>query len=700
MDRKLINNLILDGRLYRASVLLKHELVVPSLEYMEQEVDKVLDSYKRMIEYMANGVEDDQRENVHQYMQRSLLEISDKIYFSIRLQNSSDDFYISAKIRNIELTLSELLEEVILLSHEDLSRSDRATYDEIITKIFTAVWTSPSISNDDIGLLQSCNDYIRKHAVSAMMLSLVHFFDLNKITFIISELKNKSISASYRVRLASALMYAIQRYPRRILLYKKDLEGLLKAANEAFPLKDLMAIIYRAYVLEYGTYKTCETLSSTIPNVQKALDSYQHKSDIVSSIIEDLEENKWKNNDDNSLKDIFDDLYEVSQLEKIGADIFYLTFSKIKMTDFFSKTPNWFLPFDENHSLVKDTSDNETQASLFSLLKLKLCDSDLYSLSTAIHPYIIPNEMFQDGMAMNIEEETKVLQAMIKSEEKELEDAARKYMQDIYRFENLARVNTQKFDIFNEFKIFKWASFPEYIPSKDFFIDLADFVAPWLGCKEAKKILDMPLFKGDLRADYLALRAKCHFFMSDYEKAILDYEKADLIEDLKESDAFRLARSYRLLNRSQKAIEIYQRFQNKPSSLLKLAATYIEIKEYDKALPLLFEFLYKSKNEEKAYRPLAWSLFMTRDFEKALFYYEKIPNPSAIDLVNKGYVLTALQRYNDAIISFRIGMQLDISLSSSIFAIAERDIDEIEKIGISRTLIFTLIDAAQMKNNN
>lgn len=692
MNRTAVNQQILDGKIHKAAKMLRDELVYPTLQALNPELDSIVDAYWSMIKFLAEGIRDEKREDVLCYLQRRLLAVSDRVYYEERKRNSGNQYYVTAKF--IEAMPS--LDEVFVLDKSSLpkylSPTDRKTYDHLASQLFERIWVSNALSNDLAEKISASSEYLRMLMVSAMTLGLVQMWDFEKVRFVLNEIARPSISQPYRVRLAFALFMVFVFYPGRCELYRKELSELLAKADEVNPLAPVFVALLKGYLPATETERVTQTIERNLPDLIEA-----SRGKRLEAILNDLEEDRIPSNDVD-LKALEAKVNELGKLEEEGADTLYAAFRNVKQVPFFSSITAWFLPFDEAHSSVRDiVQEHEVLRKVLPLFGRRFCDSDLYSLVFGTQGMYMPINLTDDNavqMLSQLEEQLK--DPLQQSEEIRLSEAARGYIQDIYRFVKLYRGQPKSLDFFEKVVLPDLSLLTAYLPIDRLCADSALFLVSHKRYEEALPILEVIIRKNPTDAAAFAQLAEIYYDLGDYSRALELYEKSDLIEDLDKSSRLKLAHVFRRLGIYDKAIAIYEAFRENTQALLSLAATYIESERYEEALVVLHEYDYRAPHPSRAYRPIAWCLFVTGDYERSENYYNKIENPIAEDFLNKGYCHIARGELDKALVCYTEAL-LKAESRSNLMAEVGCDTEILLKKSIQPRLIYLLFDGAEMR---
>ncbi len=662
MNKKSINTYIISGRIAQAIDLLQAAVVRPSQYAIQARLEQLKENYLSMFTYLHQGVEDKEQDKIILYMKRELLLISEKLYREEQKQISAHKYYHTLKVREAQsgMSLDAILEE---LSDPTLRRDNRTSFDHLVHLLFETLWTSESITNQQMGYLAQCDEYIRLTAASALTLGLMHYWDLSKVSFICHELEREACSVDYRVRLVFSLFLFLNHYRERLHLYREELQPLMESVVQTPYFKETFLSVWMRYIYAMDTARVADLIQNNLPDLLKKV------APKLRDVMGDKEELDWTDlgeSDDPELMALETKLRDFGMLEEEGADTMHVSFKDLKGDYFFSDLSSWFLPFDATHGrVVKVLERNESIRTMLPIFEKKLCDSDIYSFVTTIDKMPSGSNFVVGGMPMDAAQEA--LQEQVEqskeahlSYERSILYATKRYVENFYRFSKLHPDRQQFVDPFDR----------RYTPDLPFLsshvnVDLlltegALFLYKKQYYQEALALL-LPLSKRQKADSSLFVRmAHCYYFNREYAQAIKAFEHADLIQDIPLSARKKWGQCYRHLGQYAAAIAVYtdliDRYPERTELLLDLASLLIEEGAYADALPHLYKYEFTSSDPIKARRPIAWSLLLSGDFQRAQGYYEDIlrqESPRASDFLNAGYVAYALQKTSEALTLFQ-----------------------------------------------
>lgn len=686
MHRREINEHILAGKLFVVYEPLSKEIARYALGDWADELRNIYQSYRQLAHFMASGVEDDRRGEVIAYLKRRLLALSDSLYRYQQKESSDTQYYSTLRLTERDRASDAIFALDPPEGPQTLAPEERPTYDNMVAKLFERVWVSSSLSGDLLAKITSSSEYLRKVLASAMTLGLTSHWDSHKVHFFLTELAREEISVSYRIRLLFGATVAFTIYHDRLHLYQEEFELLLATANEVYPLAPLFEEMVTSYLLATDTARVTETIEQNLPDIIKA----QQDSNRLSSILQGLDEDEPYTHDP-ELDALRDKMQQLSKLEEEGADTLFATFRNFKRLPFFLHLSAWFLPFDEKHSVAAESiAQSEMLQKILPFFKLRMCDSDLYSIVLSASMQYQPIRINDPNLLVALDQ---LKASFVETEEQQIATAARKYLQDIYRFIKLYPRKDEVYRLFDELHVANLGILAPYVSLDKVNRTTTLFLLSHDRLDEAELLLKRMVGKNPADVGSLLRLAQIYYKKGEYARAASLYEQADLVEDLSQESQIKLAHAYRRDGQNQKALAIYEKYRQNPSIMLAIVATHIATKQYQQAIELLHEYLYASNEPHRAYRPLAWCYFMTLQYDKSEEYYQKITKKTPSDYLHEVY-LSLLRKDNKKAMPTAIELMRTAENPQAVFQLVASEHAYIEDKGLSPAEVFLVLDTA------
>lgn len=639
---------------------------------LKDRLEQLHTSYKYMLEYMRQGLNDPERKKIYRKLLRDVWEVADqsrllildsisaKYYHEIRRTRSSATEHDNA---NLIHTLTSFNEDIALndLLPEDQANEALKKHEELLKQLFLSTWTniawtSEEEENASKALASSCllvEDLCLY--VSAVMLSLMECFDSRKAIWLLDAYKFPDVNVSQRALVSTLIILHI--YRERIKLYP-ELSEKVKCLAESSPFSEDTARIYHQMLLCQETEKIDKRMrEEIIPEMLKSSSSYMRN--IRLGLEENEEENSDKNPDwENIIEQsgLGEKLREMNELQLEGADIYMSSFAGLKSYPFFRELQNWFYPFTKQQSEVNkllNKGTDETNSLLTLILQSGFfSNSDKYSLFFTIQH--LPkmqqdlmlnqfreqqaNELFED---VNIENLKKISQKP--------NVVSNQYLHDLYRFFKLNMRRQEFRDIFKEqLDLHHIPVLKDMLYRENVLNSIADFYLKKERWEEAtntyKELIE---FKHSNNGNVADFYQKLGFTLQKrkrYKESIDAYLKAEILRPDNVWNNRHLATCYRLTRDFQSALTYYKKVEEAipedTNVIFYIGSCLIELEKYEEALNYFFKLDFMESDCIKAWRGIAWCSFICAKYKQAMKYYEKIieQRPLSIDYLNAGHV--------------------------------------------------------------
>jgi tetratricopeptide (TPR) repeat protein len=391
-------------------------------------------------------------------------------------------------------------------------------------------------------------------------------------------------------------------------------------------------------------------------------------------------------------------LEEFNHLQEEGSDVMHSSFVHLKNFPFFNEISNWFMPFivDGISFLIADNMSE--LLGLFKQIGL-ICNSDLHSLYFGMK--LMPEEsksLLQDQLENQLSEVSKQKKAELTTKYDISERIAGRYIQDLYRFFKLFSRHDEFFDFFNQRLDFYNIPFlkpyiltdqlhelAELYLRKDYYQDALELYEE---IRESNKDNDM----------YYQKTGYCKQMSGDFEGALRDYYRAELLNSESKWLMRRMAQCYRSLKMPEKAIDYYLNYERLDpedmSNLMSLGSCYLETKNYQEALKCYYKVDFLDNDRQKALRPLAWCSFLLGKYDNARNYYKKILShkPDSHDYMNAGHTEWVLQNLKGALEYYKKSIETADNEYDKFYEEFNDDLSDLENAGIEQSEIPLVLD--------
>lgn len=719
-----IADLLRNERLKEALELLS---TLPSTESdweLHNKLEQIRTSYGYMLQYMRQGVKDNERTKLHRQLLADTWAIADQARLTA-LDEVSPTYYHTLR-KNPRLlpqsgnlsTLQHILESfqdelaiakltgsqdvsAILERHEKAHRTlflstwCNSQWDVETNAQATAILQSELIPVNDLCLF-----------VSAVTLSLTACFDERKLNWLLDAAMHPQAAISQRALVG--VVFTLHFHPSRLMLYPgiKQRFSLLEETPE---FAQRLQIIYLQLLHSQETEKINKKMrEEIIPQMLKNVSKLRN----MKIDLEELEENDlnpdWERNIENM--ELEEKMREMTELQLEGADVYMSTFSQLKGYPFFKELPNWFYPFDESHSLIVQEMglDSETKNSIFHMVlnSAFFCNSDKYSFCFTLSQISKEQREMMLGQVptqeqMDFIKENSPLSMGQRSES--AKTISNQYIQDLYRFYKLGQRRLEFRNIFQErITLYNLPLLKQVADNAEFLRPIAEFLFRKERYIEALEIYRLLTEKGQADAYIYQKIGFCLQKEKHYEEAIDAYQKADMLIPDHVWTLRHLATCHRLLKHASTAAEYYQKVEkiqpDNHSVLFYIGSSLAESGQYEEALQYFFKLNFLANNNVKAWRGIGWCSFATGKYEQAMKYYHKIitDKPQAIDYLNAGHVAWVSNQTEKAVELYEKALALcpDRGAFMEMF---DRDLETLLKHGIIAEEIPLMKDLIESK---
>ena len=657
-------------------------------EYVDR-LDEYQQNYRFLLHYYVTGVEDPQRKLVYNKLIAKLFVLNVELREELLTRNSSNYEYTQKRYfpHTQHFTSTKELFEALHFYHTQsalLTSSDqshaveikrlRTNYESLLPDVFGLFWLTTHFQSGDKELFRQVMEagypgWIEKSLiVSALTLNLWHMFDESKLMllFDVCQLSDQRL----KQRALVGLCFILAKYNRFLPYFPSVRNRLVLLADDGHILENFQNIIIQL-IATSETDKISKKLQEEIlPEVMKISPLLKDKMDAESLLNADEfeEENpEWQELLEQS--GLSDKLQELTELQLEGADVYMSTFSMLKSFAFFQKFSNWFLPFETQHSVVKELFETDEKTVLSTFVSSNaMCNSDKYSFCLSV---LQMPEAQRNMLKQSFRMEAEQLEEMTKDEAILTPDVlakniSKQYIQDLFRFFKLYPQHADFSDMFASSLIMHKSYLFDILSSNS---ELKANVAEYYFLKnhynQALELFEAIQKESEPTAALYQKKGYSFQQTSQLSKALDAYLKADIILPDDGWTVRKIALCYWLLGDFEKALEFYQHADylkpNQPNVLLHVGHCYLELGKYKEALNVYFRLDAEDDAENsKIWRAISWCSFVSGNLQNADYYAKKLINnkPTAHDFLNAGHVAWCEKRLPDAIDLYRQSLKL------------------------------------------
>ena len=709
-------------RLRDAFVELKHMSQSAMAWEISDEISRLEDSYKLMLNYATQGVDDPSRSVLYNNIVNDVRLLLDRVARQ-RLAVEEPTLYFNT-LRCVQLRQNE---SIVSLLDEYYKISDKASiYNMIVSdelnsqsqdsfeakerleqQIFNRIWVTFPFKNIDeetlISLFNSNNvsQHFQELIVSALLMGLIEYYDTRKLIILLVAYKSDYQEVS--VKALVAILLTMYMYSNRI--NDEKLLNHIAAIKEDDKWNSDVKTAYIELVRTRDTERISKKMQDElIPEMLKLRpDIYKKINDSTAMIdMSSIEENpEWEEMLQKS--GITDKIKELSQLQEEGSDVFMSTFSHLKTFPFFSEISNWFMPFSLDHSLVKRTlgSDVSVIGDIIDNAPF-LCNSDKYSFLLSLGS--IPQHQRQ-LMLSQFEQQREAISGagmsmMSLTQPGQRKNLINKYLQDLYRFFKLYRRKGEFFDLFaQQINLVNIPLLSDDLDDVDTLMLVAEFYFRRKYYSEALDVYKSISEKVPPSSQIFQKIGYCYHQLGNIKSALTYYEQAELLNAESLWTLRRIAACYRSLDNPKMALSYYERIAKEKSDDLNVAMNighcYLELGEYNEAIKNYYKVEFLDEKSTRAWRPLAWCLLLSGDYDQSRAYYDRIlsDNPTMEDYLNMGHLALVKRDISLAIDYYKRSIDNDSSKIDTLINSLNKDESYLIKIGVDVSLIPFIIDA-------
>lgn len=718
---------LLAGDSYLAAIRRTSEFAKLAGDYtLQGEIDDVAQSYDRLLRYMADGVNDPERQGVLRRLVKRTYSIADRA--AIRLGDvtgSREVFFVrradlrATTLGDITAALRAEASRIDLINELPEAERDaqalitaHAALEQQETNLFNKIWTTVPMGDDDTQLLATVIGDgnlplpTRCLVVAACLLGLLKFYDPNKLAL----LAQTYVSAESDELAMRALLYlalAMSLHRRRVALGDSALEQRLDAMVEMPSLADDIAIVQQRLAKARNTANISRHVRDDLMNdIAKVSPDVQDRLRGITPGEDGGINPEWEQ----VMRDsgIADKIQEINELQMEGNDVYAGSFAHLKSFPFFKTLANWFRPFHLDHSLLMGDGD-KVIAELMQHARLGggLCNSDLFSFAMSLRSMMTAA---RDQLASTLATQAEAMEQA--RADRVAEDRHQRRdrivvacVQDLYRF----------FNVFSRRN--------EFAPAFDTALDLRDlpglqrftrrpemlnvlaefYLANGFYDDAISHFRDLLESENDTSPVVYQKIGYAHQRMGHYREAIDNYNLYDLADDTNVWTLRNMATCHRMLGEHDRAIELYNRILAiKPghlATMLSIGHTLLEAERYDKAMNQYLQVDLTENAGHRAWRAIAWCALMMGDTERSIAYYDRIVNqdtPDAADHLNRGHALLVAGRVKEAVDAYSLCCRATNGGPDEFRRLFEADRHHLERLGVDRTDVSLVIDAASL----
>lgn len=723
-----VNQMLDDDRLYESIMKLK-PLVDEVADYdLTEHFTTTKVSYDYLLQYLIAGVKDEGREQMLSKIAESLYTILDKCVIALSSKQSFELFYTKASVfQNVTIDVlvkkyqslqrkSDLLSAVPADTQNVRAISSlKRDMENVATDIFNKVWSQYPLTNDDADALSlsfaDLPEYVKQLVVSALFLGNTKFYDETKLVMLLKAYIASPDSVTQTRALTGALitmMLYSKRVSRSVMI-----ENMLAEASDCTHFKtDVVAVmqrLVRSQNAENVSKLMRDDLMPGIMNMDPGLMSKLKEKRAIDP--SELEGNpQWQEWLDKS--GVSKKMEELNKLQSEGEDVFISTFSHLKSFPFFNTMANWFLPFYAIHSSLDDAFPADSRKML-SVIKLApfLCDSDKYSFcfSLASVPDAQKNAMLGQMDLHNADLHEIEASELPDDEAKKRDGTINNYIQSLYRFFTLFSRRNDFRSVFSSVMDFTRLPFLGVLGlDKSSFHIIAEYYLSKGFYREAILYFEY-IQKTYTDVDPLVVQKTGFAYqnLGDYKKALLYYQRYELVNDSSLWNDIHIATCYRQLRQFEQALTYYEKAlkvkDGNATLCLNAGHCLLELNRAEDAINYYYKADYLDSSNPKVWRSLAWANFLVGHFKQSDSFYKKLSEhdfATPQDYLNYGHLRLVEGQLEDAVNFYAKSGAGDAQQLSSFISAYNADIPTLVQKGVDPHLAGLVKEATVKKITN
>lgn len=711
-------------------------------------------SYHYMLDYAMQGADDPGRAEMARDLGARILALTDRLereylsrdtpslyYSTLRYEATQQQDSIPSLLEAYREATAEgsMFNFVVSGAHSEKLREHLAERERLERRIFNRVWTVHPLSGAQTEALAnaladaSLPPEFRILLAWAITLGGLHYYDEHRLQLLLDCYadtlrpdRNGALPEGAVERLSAAAIVGallLMHRGRRHGFSPKTLTRIDVLLSDGHTLESDIRTCYLEFAKTIDTDRISRKITDEIvPEMLKLkpqIDKQMKQGNLESLDPEEIEENpEWREMLENS--GLADKLKEMSEIQEEGGDVMMGTFAHLKTFPFFNDPYGWFLPFHTDFSEFAGDGAALYQSMADIIAKAPfLCDSDKFSFMLSLKqvPQAQRDMMMQQFRAQG--DQLAEIQAASLSVRESRSNAINKTVQNAFRFFRLFR---RKGEFFNPFSagvnLVEIDALKPVVIRMDIMPLVGEFYFSHGYYPQAIDAFKAMAADSSFAPDDQFYQKLGYAYQKsgDTAEAIRCYLRAEMLNSGSDWTLTRLA--HLLLADGQPAealkryLELERRKPGKAATALAIGRCHLALGENDRALQAFFKAEYLGGKPEKTLRPLAWTLLISHDFERAHKYFEKVMlnlAPIADDYLNMGHLALAEGRLREALnfYSLNISMRTEAPATASsgehpynrrtaidsLIADINQDLPTLTALGVDPTLVPLLIDS-------
>ena len=633
----------------------------PSSSYADS-LDRLDLSYRYMLKYATEGVDDPQRGDIYKKICAELKQIAEDMAEEMH-ERTGDDFYYATRgqMRNVSVAAAveryrNALAQVALGGDCPDAANAVRNMELAEADVFKVVWTRRIFDHADRTLLLdviadvAASRGVKELILSALTLRLLRRYSECDLIMLL-DVYSSTDDVELQVRAIVGVYFALMGGALATISPELRLRLETMADNETY--RSDLSTVFLQMARSKGTTrlrkKVVQDIVSKLSNMASKID----RKGVQLQVFDDTEMLKnpeWMRALEES--GVTEKMMELSRLHEQGNDVFLESFARLKNYSFFSEMSNWFLSFDIHRSELRGVASKNLE-SMTDVITVSgaFCDSDIYSFMLSIAT--LPDDkrsLMMESMSAQAQQFGETVDGALSSRKRDRRILIRLLLQNYYRFFDIY-VRRTHMEMVNPFGLDTRWSDSCLICNNITDTETLRLVGEiYFEIEEYEKALEV--FKSldhneQTAATLYQKEGYCLERMGSYEQAIESYDKAELVNSGNVWTLRHLAFCYRLLGNYSAALAVYRKVDelrpDDASTINMIGNCLMETGDFDEALKCYFKVNYLSPKGAKSLRPIAWCSLRAAKYEQSIDYYNKVIATAttgedvSIDYVNRGH---------------------------------------------------------------
>lgn len=499
--------------------------------------------------------------------------------------------------------------------------------------LFDLIWTSPYLTaqeSSDLQILMTnhLDEHQQAYCISALTLSMMHHFDIRKLTFVSDFIT--STSCEVKAKALIALCFATQIHAQAMKLYSDEIHDIKLRMNEGNYSDDLTQIQHFICLYQESERVRKRFENEIFPTLIRVTQQ-RHKLGFDDMEIDLTDSETAKILDRKTKRVLKDGLKEMARMFQEGMDINLSTFTSLKNFPFFHNVGHWLLPFDASKPDFK---------GMDLLVKMPICDSDKFSLY-CLYSHMSPEQQAHIKEAMS---NNNGYFEDIKENRNEFQNA----LQCLYRLIRRSPWTSMWPDVFTSNTLLIDNVLTQELLTHEchFLYETGMLLLRNKHYETAERHLSMLASAQGVDCDLLLKLGLCAQEQGKIQRAIRYYQQADMLVPQNKNVIYRLQYCYARLgqyeNQLNQLLMLESMTPDDPHILTEVGLCYIQLKNWDEAEKRFYKLEFKGQRITPSLRALAWCAINKHDYELALKHYQRIfdETPEEVtweDCINMGH---------------------------------------------------------------